>query len=169
MPYYIITNGELYHHGVKGMKWGQRKRQGRSVYKSARSKAFSKYEREIDSIEKKYKIGQNLSKKDLAREARAEARYQRDVSAAKAKYKSEKQAIKAEKRANTKFTKDNVKKAVNKGAKVAATLLTASLMDDIFAGGAGKRAVGTAVKQGGRKVTEAIYRAKGHTVIGWQD
>jgi hypothetical protein len=25
---YIYTNGELYHHGVKGMKWGVRKKDG---------------------------------------------------------------------------------------------------------------------------------------------
>lgn len=27
MPYYILSNGELYHHGVKGMRWGRRRYQ----------------------------------------------------------------------------------------------------------------------------------------------
>lgn len=95
MSDYIIHNGELYHYGVKGMKWGRR-RDARKTYKNAKNKAFSKYEKEINDIEKSYKKGQMLSKKDQDREARAESNYQKEVSKAKSDYTQAKKNIKEE-------------------------------------------------------------------------
>lgn len=102
---YIICNGELCrvdelkHYGVPGMKWGVRKAQARSTYKSKVNEAFSRYEKAIADIEKPYKRGQSLSKKDYDRELKVEEQYQKEVSRAKAAYKAEKQAIRAEKKA----------------------------------------------------------------------
>lgn len=92
-----MYSNELYHYGVKGMKWGVRRAQrkeARSAYRSAKDKAFRKYERDIHDIEKGYKRGQMLSKKDQAREAAVEKRYSSDVAKAKSDYKQAKQNIK---------------------------------------------------------------------------
>ena len=45
MSNYIYYNGELYHHGVKGMKWGRRKakQEARDNYKSTIKKAKEDY------------------------------------------------------------------------------------------------------------------------------
>lgn len=49
MPDYTIVNGELYHYGVKGMRWGHRKAQARYAKKlgrAARKMGAAEYERE---------------------------------------------------------------------------------------------------------------------------
>lgn len=93
-----MNETELYHYGVKGMKWGVRRKDARQAYRDAKNKAFSAYEREIARIEKPYKRGQNLSARDMAREAAAEKRYSSAVAKAQASYKSAKKAIKSEKK-----------------------------------------------------------------------
>ncbi len=89
----IYSEDELCHYGVVGMKWGIRRRRrqdAKAAYRKRTDRAFSAYEREIAKIEKSYKIGQNLSKKDQAREAAAEKRYADEVAKAKADYKKAK-------------------------------------------------------------------------------
>lgn len=104
---------ELYHHGIKGQKWGIRryrnldgtltpagkKRYAKQEYKRQTNEAYSRYEKSIKSIEKGYKRGQNLSKKDLERERQAEERYQTESTKAKATYKQAKKDIKDEAKA----------------------------------------------------------------------
>lgn len=82
---------ELYHHGVKGMRWGHRKAQiqiAKMNYKNAKKKAFDKYEKSIENIEKSYKRGQNLSDEDINRETKVELDYKNEISKAKADYKN---------------------------------------------------------------------------------
>ena len=63
------------------------KLKAKELYKSRTDKAFKEYESSIEKIEKNYKRGQNLSEKDLAREAAAEKKYADTVAKAKADYK----------------------------------------------------------------------------------
>ena len=91
MSEYIVTkDGELKHYGVVGMKWGirrARRKDAKSTYKKATDKAFKEYESSIADIEKSYKRGQKLSKKDLDREQAAEKKYSEATAKAKSDYK----------------------------------------------------------------------------------
>ena len=48
---YIIYNGELYHHGVKGMRWGKRR--------------YTKPDGSLNDLQKQTKKGKSVAKKAL--------------------------------------------------------------------------------------------------------
>ena len=94
---------ELYHYGVLGMKWRHKKAQWQTVrdakkaYKQRNAKIQNTYFKSMENIEKGYKRGQMLSKKDQAKELRADtlatngwkkskAQLKSDIARAKAKY-----------------------------------------------------------------------------------
>ena len=94
---------ELYHYGVLGMKWRHKKAQWQTVrdakkaYKQRNAKIQNTYFKSMENIEKGYKRGQMLSKKDQAKELRADtlatnswkkskAQLKSDIAKAKAKY-----------------------------------------------------------------------------------
>lgn len=94
---------ELYHYGVLGMKWRHKKAQWQTIndakkaYKQRNAKIQNTYFKSMENIEKGYKRGQMLSKKDQAKELRADtlamngwkkskAQLKSDIAKAKAKY-----------------------------------------------------------------------------------
>ena len=94
---------ELYHYGVLGMKWRHKKAQWQTIndakkaYKQRNAKIQNTYFKSMENIEKGYKRGQMLSKKDQAKELRADtlamngwkkskAQLKSDIARAKAKY-----------------------------------------------------------------------------------
>ena len=94
---------ELYHYGVLGMKWRHKKAQWQTVrdakkaYKQRNAKIQNAYFKSMENIEKGYKRGQMLSKKDQAKELiadtlatnswkKSKAQLKSDIARAKAKY-----------------------------------------------------------------------------------
>ena len=145
---------ELCHYGVKGMRWGVRRAKTSSgdgaknspsiakkaVNKFVNSKRGSKYKLNSDPEKERNEIEGNVPKKQRAIE-----------------------------RVKKKVTKESAQKAVLKGARVAGKLATASMVDDIFYGGAGKKIAKETVKQTGRAVVTAYTMANGGYDIHWYD
>ena len=94
---------ELYHYGVLGMKWRHKKAQWQTIndakkaYKQRNAKIQNIYFKSMENIEKGYKRGQMLSKKDQAKELRADtlamngwkkskSQLKSDIARAKSKY-----------------------------------------------------------------------------------
>lgn len=124
---YVIVGGQLYHHGVKGMKWGVRKKpktssrltldEKKAAYKTAKrdySKSFNKAYRtkhQVYSLSKKRREAQDAKWDDAFNKAEA-------LKKAKGEYKSARQAYDAENPGSAR-----VRKATTIGTAAAATIL----------------------------------------------
>ena len=65
MNEYVIVNGELYHHGVKGMKWGQNIFGKKNSGSGRKKKQKLSYEQQVRNRMKEYhKANPQRSKKD---------------------------------------------------------------------------------------------------------
>lgn len=130
MSEYVIVNGELYHHGVKGMKWGVRKKRPESAERAALRSAKAKYKaankeysRSFDKASarsiagyspiKKHRVSNTKRWNDVAKKAES-------ANAAEKEYKDAKKAYK-----NTDEYKARRVKAIKVGAAVAGTALAA--------------------------------------------
>lgn len=121
MNNYVIVGGELYHYGVKGMKWGVRKAQPqsyldrkKSAYKTAKkeyNKSFNKaYNRAAAAYSpfKKHRQANDARWEDAANKAES-------LNKAKSDYKSAKKAAKAQKKWEKNVNK-NWSEAYNRAA-----------------------------------------------------
>lgn len=111
---------ELYHYGVLGMKWGHRKslfkdiKNAKLARKSRDRNIQNEYFKKIENIEKGYKRGQSLSKKDLQREDAADDKAMKDWAASKAQYKKDKQKAKTAYKSKMKNLKNSREYKVHK-------------------------------------------------------
>jgi hypothetical protein len=179
MSEFIIRNGELYHHGVKGMKWGVRKsdprtkeiQEKRVAYKKARQEynrsfnkasargraAWSPIKRRRDANLKRWEDASDKAKKlETAKKEYDEARGRTVDKAAKKPKQSRRVA-------------DAVAKGHGKTAKVLSKVGTAFLVDQAFYGGAGTKLAGKAIKTAGMATITAYKMSKGDTDIRWYD
>lgn len=127
MSDYVIQNGELYHHGVKGMKWGVRKVRGH-----AGPGRYIGKKRQIEGAKKDLEIldnGGHLSvglteKRQAALDARDRKLLKKKIS--KAEKKEQKKLEKAQKKWDKNFKK-NYLKAQNSAADYANEILIPKL------------------------------------------
>lgn len=137
---------ELYHYGVKGMKWGRRKKTESSSNSSTKN-----------SVNKDYTDKQR--KRDRAfYGARGEKRINKRLNEGHGIQGARHYEVERQRR------KEKTKKIVKKGAKVAAGILTTTgsllIVDQIKTGGEGRRAVEKMIKSAGRTVVSTFHKQK---------
>lgn len=155
--YIIAENGELYHYGIKGQKWGVRRFQNKdgsltSAGKKRVNKDYTAKQRKQDRAFYGNRGEKRINKKLNEGHGLRGARHYE----AERKEKKEKAARIA-------------KKGAKKTAKILGNIGTAYISDQVFNGGAGTRAVKTAVKYAGRAAVSAFVKARGGYDIHWYD
>lgn len=139
MSEYVITeNGELYHHGVKGMKWGVRKKQENSVNKGYTAKQ-RKQDRAFYGNRGEKRINKRLNEGYGLRGARH---------------------YEAERKERVEKTKKTVKRGVKKTAKVLASVGSFYIADQVFNRGEVTRLVTSVIKNTGRAVASAYASSR---------
>ena len=156
--YILTSNGELYHYGVKGMKWGVNKAREASRDLDRKERAF-----------KRAKRVHAMTASIATRDPSAANLYLRTSSANE--LKDARRTYKDAKREFRQNAPTRVK--VERGAKIAAKSLakigTAYAIDQKFNNGRGTKAVKDAIKVAGILTVSAVAKARGATDIHWYD
>lgn len=160
-----MESTELMHYGVKGMKWGVRKKyynsDGSLNDRGVEKYAKKGYARDVARSSKTV-VGKALAAYTGSHDVRASAKY---ASSSKEQNQARAEKYVKEKNKTKRLTRERAAKIAAKGAEVTSKILLASAADDIFYGGAGKEAI----KQTGRAAITAIVMARGGYDIKWFD
>lgn len=163
---------ELYHHGVKGMKWGVRRYQNKDG--SLTEKGVKRYAQKgyaKDSLNSNKTVaGKAWDKYTGAHKVRGSAKY--ETSSKKKNRERAEQYLKETKAAKD-ASKKKAAKVVAKGAKAAAEATgkigMAYMTDQIFYNGTGTKVAKETVKAMGRAGVTAYTMARGGYDIKWYD
>ncbi len=175
MSEFIIYDGELYHHGVKGMKWGVRRYQNPdgSLTPSGKKRYRSTgYVSTFQAKRNATRAANEARKKSIA-DSRANGpkgigsfqKANRKALAAKRQAYDESMARDRAHNEQLKLTK----KGAYKARKVLARAGTAFLTDKSMNEGVVTDAIGKAAVQTGRAVVTAVVMARGGHDIKWYD
>ena len=145
----LLNTNEIKHYGVLGMKWGRRKN--------------------IVSDSPKLKGATSGPINPGTPKLKSTTSVLNDRIKKRQKERADNIKQKAIENVKKKITKENAAKAAAKGARVASKLAKASLVDDVFYNGAGKKIAKETVKQTGRAVVTAYTMANGGYDIRWYD
>ena len=107
-----------------GRNYRLAKKAAKEARKARDNRAYKEVENAERSIEKGYKRGQNLSKKDLARQDAAYRKYNSDLAKSKSQYKSDIAKAKADRKEANSMT-DEQKAKLKKGLMIAAGVAVA--------------------------------------------
>lgn len=173
MSNYTIHNGELYHHGVKGQKWGRRRYQNKDgSLTPAGIKRYAKKSYAKSSYESNTSLSGKLydkytgAHKIIANEKYKQSSAKKNQEAAE-QYLAEKQAKKDV------AAKQRVRSAAKKGAQVTTNTLaklgSAYVSDQLFFGGEGTKIAKEVINTAGRATITAYTMARGGYDIKWYD
>ena len=164
---------ELYHYGVKGMKWGVRRYQNKDGSLTDRGiKKYAKKGYAQDSMRSNKTIaGKAWDAYTGAHKSHADIIY--DTSSKKKNRDRAERYLRDKEKNNRESIKKKSVKVVAKGAvaatKAASKIGLAYMTDQIFYNGAGTRACKEAVKNIGMAVITAYTMARGGHDIKWYD
>lgn len=157
-----MPENELYHHGVKGMKWGVRKKY-RNSNGSLNAKGVKKYAKKgyaQDSIRSNRSTsGKVYDAYTGAHKIDADIRY--DSSSKKANKQRAEQYLEDRAKRRNAPTSEKINKGLKTSAKILAKVGSAYLEDQLFFGGIGT----SAVKAGSKYVANSIANKMFNTAI----
>ena len=135
---------ELYHYGVKGMRWGVRRNRVNKDYTAKQRKR----DRAFYGQGGERRINRRMNEGHGLQGARH---------------------YEAERKERQEKTKKKLQKGAKKATRALATVGTYYVYDQVFWGGAGTRAVKNAVKTVGMLAISAVHKARGGYDIHWYD
>lgn len=146
----------LVHYGVKGMKWGiRRNRDSGGSSKNTHNKDYTDKQRKNDRAFYGNRGEKRINKKLNEGYGLRGARH-----------------FEVERKERSEKRKAKVKRIARKGARAAESALASiavwSIQDQVFWGGAGRRAVGNALKSAGRFAVSEILKKRGVDVT-WRN